>query len=135
MMKRASLLLLLAPILIGAPFAAAAAADLPQRTINLVVYGDDPCPRGDPDEIVVCARKPDNERYRIPKALRNRKRDEPGGTSWASQWAGMEDQIRYTRPNSCSAVGSGGQTGCFQSMIRQWYVERQMLKDEAASAP
>lgn len=121
---------LLASIPLDAP---ARAAGLPQRTTNLIVYGDDPCPRGGADEIVVCARRPDNERYRIPKALRDRRKEQHGGTSWASQWAGIDEQTRYTRPNSCSPVGSGGQTGCFNAMIRQWYAARRQMQDDAAS--
>ena len=56
----------LAPFLSLAP----ASAEPPQRVFNLIVYGDDPCPKGEGDEIIVCARKPESERYRIPKKLR-----------------------------------------------------------------
>jgi hypothetical protein len=113
----------------------ARAADAPRKTISLVVYGQDPCPKGDPDEIVVCAHKPDNERYRIPKELRAKQKEPHGGTSWASQWAAADDQTRYTRPNSCSPVGSGGQTGCFNMMMRQYYAERRAAQDEANQIP
>ena len=34
----------------------------PERIINLLVYGDDPCPQSQGDEIVVCARRPEAER-------------------------------------------------------------------------
>jgi hypothetical protein len=117
------------------PAGGARAADAPRKTISLVVYGQDPCPKGDPDEIVVCAHKPDNERYRIPKELRAKEKERHGGTSWASQWASAEDQTRYTRPNSCSAVGSGGQTGCFDTMMHQWFAERRAIRDEANEVP
>ena len=36
------------------------------RIRGVVVYGDDPCPQSTADEVVVCARRPDDERYRIP---------------------------------------------------------------------
>jgi hypothetical protein len=95
---------------------------MPERTINLVVYGDDACPESTEDEIVVCARRPESERYRIPKPLRER---EPSGdTSWAARNEELEDASRPSRPGSCSVVGSYGQSGCFQQMINQWFRER-----------
>ena len=41
------------------------------RVSEIIVYGTDPCPRSTDDEIVVCARKPESERFRIPEALRH----------------------------------------------------------------
>ena len=41
---------------------AVAQDDQPQKIFNLIVYGDDPCPTGEGEEIVVCARKPESER-------------------------------------------------------------------------
>ncbi|MEA3004244.1 MAG: hypothetical protein QOH81_3032 [Sphingomonadales bacterium] len=105
--------------------ASPAAAEIPERTTNLLVYGDDPCPSSTDEEVVVCARRPENERYRIPKPLRDKeRRTDPASTSWASHWAGVEDMTRYTRPDSCSPVGSFGFTGCTQAMLRQWWQER-----------
>ena len=46
----------LAPLAMLAP----AQAEPPQRVFNLIVYGDDPCPKGEGDEIIVCARKPES---------------------------------------------------------------------------
>jgi hypothetical protein len=111
-----------------------AAAGTPERTTALVVYGNDPCPKAHGDDIVVCARRPEDERYRIPKALR-RNRNALSETSLATRFADVEEQTRYTRPNSCSVVGTGGQTGCFEAMIRQWRAERREAQSEAASAP
>jgi hypothetical protein len=95
----------------------------PPREATLVVYGDDPCPRSSGDETVVCARRPEEERYRIPEALRER-RDRPAEVSWGSRSEDLENSQRDTRPGSCSVVGSGGQTGCTQDLIRQWYADR-----------
>ena len=93
--------------------------------INLTVYGDDPCPQGKGDEIVVCARRPQAERYRIPKKLRE-KPAVAGGPGWGSQVATMEQVQRQTLPNSCSAIGSNGFTGCTAKMLEQWFAERRM---------
>jgi len=115
---------MMAALLCAAP---AQAADPPERVITLVVYGDDPCPTdaGKEDEIVVCARKPEAERYRIPKALRE-KAEPVGGPGWASQVALMQQAGQAITPNSCSPNGSYGFTGCVQAMLRQWYAEKRM---------
>lgn len=119
------------PCLIGAALLAlpsaparAQAEPPPQKIFNLIVYGDDPCPAGEGDEIVVCARKPESERYRIPKKLRE-KPEQSGGPGWGSQVATMEQVQRNSTPMGCSAIG-GANTGCFAQMMAQWFAERRM---------
>jgi hypothetical protein len=103
-------------------------ADLPERASTLVVYGDDPCPKpAEPDEIVVCARRPESERYRIPEGLREDK-EQRGAVAWGTRFDEMEEATRFTRPNSCSVVGTWGQTGCFDRLIRDWRAERRALE-------
>ena len=41
-----------------------------EKVKQVIVYGDDPCPPNTGDEIMVCARLPDRDRYRIPEELR-----------------------------------------------------------------
>lgn len=113
--------------------ASAAAAESPARQSTLVVYGNDPCPTSGPDnEVVVCARRPEEERYRIPRRLRER---QPIDTSWTSRADSLDEENRQMRPNSCSVVGSNGFTGCTSQMIRQWYAERRARRAEEASIP
>lgn len=107
------------------PFSAMGAEPPPSRVFNLIVYGEDPCPKGEGDEIVVCARRPEAERYRIPKKLRE-KPEVAGGPGWGSQVATMEQVQRQTLPGSCSAIGSNGMTGCTAQMLAQWFAERRM---------
>ena len=107
------------------PLAAPTHAEPPNKVFNLIVYGDDPCPQGEGDEIIVCARKPESERYRIPKKLRD-KPAPSGGPGWASQVATMEQAQRQTLPGSCSAIGSTGFSGCTAKMLEQWFAERRM---------
>jgi hypothetical protein len=109
------------------PAAGAGAEDLPERVESVTVYGDDPCPKAQGDDIVICGRKPETERYRIPKELR-RSRDERRGAAWATRAAEMEEATRFTRPNGCSVVGSWGQTGCLEAAIRNWIAERRAAK-------
>ncbi len=126
----------LALLLVVAGQAAPAASPAPTRRLSsLIVYGDDPCPSSNSDEIVVCAREPESERYRIPKKLRDKKQEETGARSWTDRVAGVEEASRAQRPNSCSSVGASGQTGCTQAMLRQWFAERREAKAEAADIP
>lgn len=104
--------------------AAPAAEGLPARSQTAIVYGNDTCPEPVGDEIVVCARKPESERYRIPEELRKDKNARPSEISWASRAQDLEDASRPSRPGSCSVVGSGGQSGCMAQMMRQWFAER-----------
>jgi hypothetical protein len=120
--------------LVLASAAALAAEPAAPRSSTLVVYGNDACPKSSDDEVVVCARRPENERYRVPKELREKERL-PGGLAWGQQVSQMEEATRFTRPNSCSTVGSGGQSGCFAQSIRQWFADRSQRRSQAASIP
>ena len=103
-----------------------AAAQTGNRVSEIIVYGNDPCPRSTDDEVVVCARKPETERYRIPERLRT---SGPLQTrqSWANRARALET-VGATGINSCSPVGPGGFTGCLTRVIRQARAE----SDEAA---
>ena len=131
------LALLALPLLAASllPSSMALAANPPERVIALVVYGDDPCPAADPgkeDEIIVCARKPEAERYRIPKSLRE-KPEPVGAAGWASQVAEQQEAGQAMSPGSCSPNGSYGFTGCTAALLRQWYAEKRMR--ESAGVP
>ena len=117
----------LAGLALFLPPVSARAEEPPERVENIVVYGDDPCPKARGDDIVICGRKPETERYRIPKELR-RSRDERRGAAWATRVAEMEEATRFARPNSCSVVGSWGQTGCLEAAIRNWVAERRATR-------
>jgi hypothetical protein len=104
---------------------------LHERVVSLLVFGNDPCPRSTDQEIVVCARLPENERYRIPKSLRGKKKAAPAQESWANTARQLEYVSRVGTPNSCSPVGSGGQTGCYQQFLRAAREERRQAKADA----
>ena len=113
------------PILFAALLAAAPAPaqeEPPARQAELTVYGDDPCPRSTDEEIVVCHRRPEEERYRIPAPLRRSTRNTE--QAWGARVETLDEVSRDSRPNSCSVVGSYGQSGCTQQMIQQWYNAR-----------
>lgn len=77
----------------------------------LVIYGDDKCPtNADGDEIVVCVRRPAEERYRIPKDLRDQEVQREN-QAWATR---VDDamSVGNTGIGSCTTVGGGGGLGC-----------------------
>lgn len=99
-------------------------ASAPERFSLLVTYGDDKCPEAVGDEIIVCAPTPESERYRIPVQVREEKVEDLPGGSWSSAVESLDEVARMNRPDSCSVNGSGGQTGCTQAALRQWFAER-----------
>jgi hypothetical protein len=112
--------LLAALVALGTP---ALAQEPPERTTTAVVYGEEACPKpSDEEEIVVCARRPERERYRIPKELRGK--GEPlSETAWSSRNELLEEAARVNLPGSCSTVGSYGQSGCQRQFVDGWYKE------------
>ena len=107
----------------GLAAAPALAQDEGGDRVNMViVYGDDACPPSTDDEIIVCARKPDADRYRIPEILRDNPND-PANDSWANRAIEMS-YVGRTGIGSCSTVGPGGATGCYEQLVRQARAER-----------
>ncbi|HYI40064.1 MAG TPA: hypothetical protein VE053_07075 [Allosphingosinicella sp.] len=118
--------LLAAGVLLAAAPATAQAPAAPKvadaKISTMIIYGDDPCPPSTDDTIVVCARKPENERFRIPEALRGDPND-PKSQAWAARATALEYAGR-SGIGSCSTVGPGGASGCFNQIVRQARAER-----------
>lgn len=103
---------------------ASPAGEAGSERVNLViVYGDDPCPQSAGSDIVVCARKGEEERYRIPEPLRGDP-NAPANQAWGERVRSME-YVGRTGTESCSATGPGGFTGCFSQLARLAKAERQ----------
>ena len=111
--------LALAALACSAPLAAQSAAGDKVRMV--IVYGDDAAPTPQGDEIIVIARMPESERFRIPEGLRYS--DNPANTAWINRVERLEF-VGASGTLSCSAVGPGGSTGCTQEMIRNAYADR-----------
>ena len=94
-----------------------------EKIRRVIVYGTDPCPR-DNGEIVICGRRPERDRYRIPEELRNQPGTDPESTAWAVKAESME-YVGRTGIQSCSTVGPGGSTGCWQQLMNAARKERQ----------
>jgi hypothetical protein len=128
---------------LAVPLAARAAPPVPtptpeHREVNIIVYGADPGPTGKDDEIVVCSRQPESERYRIPKRFRGQKAAaSPAGNSWANKVQSTDDASRMAAgvPNNCSAVGTGGQSGCYAQFLNQQARLRQQQKQQQEDNP
>jgi hypothetical protein len=112
----------------GYALPAPAIAQAQPNIAEIIVYGNDPCPRSTDDQVVVCARRPEAERYRIPQNMRQ------SGTpqqmeSWAVRSKNLET-VGRTGINSCSPVGPAGYTGCLERVIKEAYGERKQQADE-----
>ena len=95
---------------------------------EVIVYGTDPCPRSSNNEVVVCARKPEGERFRIPEKLRT------GGPrqerqAWANRAKALET-VGSTGTFSCSPVGPGGYTGCLTRVIKEAREQRKQSAED-----
>ncbi|MEH6757018.1 MAG: hypothetical protein V7676_05860 [Parasphingorhabdus sp.] len=123
-MKKTALLsasLLLAGGLFASPVLAQDEAG--DRVNQLVIYGDDPCPQSSDGEIVVCARKAESDRYRIPETLRGGSPSDAKNQAWSERVRSYE-YVGKSGTNSCSPSGAGGFTGCTQQLLKQAYAEK-----------
>jgi hypothetical protein len=134
---------LFALILAGSAAALPAAA---QETVEgekinqVIVYGEDKCEQSSPDEIVVCSRLPETERYRVPQMFRGGSPLDPRNQAWANKIVALERVGRFGT-DSCSPTGLGGFTGCTRTLVEGAKAERQaadktdwqaMIADERA---
>lgn len=133
MLKRIAILATAA----AAPFVLPGVAQAQNAAQNgvLVIYGNDKCPTNENgDEIVVCQRLDEAERFRIPRTLR----EQPGPPQKTESWAVRSEQALEagaTGIGSCSTVGPGGQTGCFVRQARQAKAESRARREAEENLP
>jgi len=112
---------LLALAALGTPAAAQESAG--EKVVQQFVYGEDECEASDnPEEIVVCVRMDESERFRIPENLRANP-NSIANTAWTERVRSLE-RVGATGINSCSPSGVGGFTGCTTQLIEDAYAER-----------
>ena len=104
-----------------------------EKVRYVTVYGKDRCPRTTREEIVVCSRRPESERLRIPRNLREPP-PSPESDSWTNKAERLETMGR-TGIASCSPVGPGAGSGCLLEMIKKAREEQRALAAERAKAP
>jgi hypothetical protein len=101
--------------MMGGLFAPAAMAQ--QEKVNqVIVYGNDQCKPSSDDEIVVCNRLPEGDRYRVPQIFRGGDPLDPRNEAWMNRVVAVERIGRFGT-DSCSPVGLGGFTGCTQALV------------------
>ncbi|GAA0736038.1 hypothetical protein [Sphingomonas japonica] len=100
----------------------------------LVIYGQDRCPtNADGEEIVVCVRRGEAERFRIPQELRQLEVT-PQNEAWAERVESTFD-AGDSGIGSCSAVGVGGASGCFGQAAARNKALRKEAERDAANLP
>lgn len=111
-------------MMLPVPFAGPALAQQADRV--LVIFGNDKCPtNASGEEIVVCSRRPESERYRIPKELRTPIIITPENQSWAAKANDTLDAGAGSGIGSCTASGPGGGIGCWAQQMRNAKRQRQ----------
>lgn len=121
-------------MVLGAPavaiFASATPAMAQSQQLEVVVYGEDPCPRASEDEVVVCRRRPEEERYRIPQEFRSTPPEtDPARQSWAARVQDLE-RNNVTGIRQCTAIGPAGGDGCLQQQINDSVARREALEED-----
>ncbi|WP_085810641.1 hypothetical protein [Sphingomonas sp. TZW2008] len=117
-------------------FSQAETGQPPQRIRQVTLQGAEQCPKAAADEIVVCSRINPNEQYRVPKELRTPPEIPAQNQSWVNRAAAVDQVGRVAGglPNTCSPVGTGGQTGCAIVAARNYAAEKRQAKREAEQA-
>lgn len=128
-------------VLLALPAAALAAGQQddtsspPQRVRSVSIERGQACPTAVGDEVVVCTVI--GEPYRIPKPLRQSREVTAANQSWVNRAATVDQVGRVAGglPDTCSPVGTGGQSGCALSWNRAYAADKRDRKAEAAAVP
>lgn len=94
-----------------------------QRLVT--VFGNEACPQPtSSDEVVVCARLPESEIYRIPERLRRAENRQSVLTQNRALLLGDGAGGAGNSIGSCSVVGAAGFTGCDRRHVEAWAQDR-----------
>lgn len=98
----------------------------PKRYRSVEIRQGETCPKpSSPDEVVVC--KTLDEPYRIPSGLRDDGAAQAApNQSWVNRTA-VADQVGREAgglPDTCSPVGTGGQSGCALATARAYAADK-----------
>jgi hypothetical protein len=109
----------------------------PQRVRSVTLEGNETCPKAQGDEVVVCSRLNPDEQFRIPKPLRDTAEPVAKNQAWTNRVATADQVSRVAGglPDTCSPVGSGGQTGCALAINRAWAAERRAAEKNDSMIP
>jgi hypothetical protein len=129
------LALLALPVAASAQDQQAETGQPPQRVRSVTLAPGQKCPPSSSSEVVVCGTL--DEPYRIPKALRDDHPIAAQNQSWTNRAATADaiGRVAGGLPDTCSAVGSGGQSGCAAQAAKQWVAEKTEERRQASSVP
>lgn len=106
----------------------------PQRIRSVTLAAGERCPPSTGDEVVVCYQG--GNPYRIPPGLRE-SAPSAANQSWVNRAANLDQVGRVAGglPDTCSAVGLGGQTGCALAGNRAYSAEKRQREQDERLAP
>ena len=119
-------MLLAGPSIAAAPGGSGQASSGQDRMNMVIIFGDDACPVSTGNEITVCARKAESDRYRIPAPFREQPSTK--SESWTQRVIAYES-VGATGAQSCSPVGAGGWTGCASKFISNGMADKKASSD------
>ena len=108
----------------AAPDRQAETGKAPERIRSVTLANGQKCPDSTATDIVVCSTIP--EPYRIPKPLRDSGPIPANRQSWTNTASELDriGRVAGGLPDTCSPVGTGGQSGCALQANQQWAAER-----------
>jgi hypothetical protein len=124
-----------------APVAAAASGSAqaesgqpPQRIRSVTLQPGERCPAATGDEVVVCYNG--GNPYRIPPTLRESTAT-AASQSWVNRAASVDQVSRVSGglPDTCSPVGTGGQSGCALAQNRAYAADKRAREAEERVTP
>ncbi len=118
-----------------APADGASSGTPPQRVRAVTLGAGQKCPQSSDTEIVICSTL--DQPYRIPKQFRDSGPIPAQNQAWGNRAATVDQVSRVAGglPDTCSPVGSGGQSGCALATNRQWAAERRAQRDAESTIP
>ncbi|MGK6323608.1 hypothetical protein ACMGDM_11025 [Sphingomonas sp. DT-51] len=109
----------------------------PQRVRSVTLSGNETCPPAQGDEVVVCSHINPGDQFRIPKELRNTAEPAAKNQAWTNRVAVADRASRVNGgvPDSCSPVGSAGQSGCALSINNAFAAEKRAAEKNDSMIP
>jgi len=100
--------------------------DRPQRIRSVTLQKGERCPPSTGNEVVVCSTI--GEPYRIPAPLRDSGPIPAANQAWANRASAAAENSRVAGglPDTCSPIGTGGQSGCALMRNREWAAARRL---------
>ncbi len=106
----------------------------PQRIRSVTLAAGERCPPSTGDEVVVCYQG--GNPYRIPPGLRE-SAPSAANQSWVNRAAAVDQASRIAGglPDTCSPIGTGGQSGCALAANRAYAAEKRQREQDERLAP